>query len=145
MKSCTFFGHRKYDYREYADKIEEIAESLIVDCDVQQFYSGGRGNFDIMCAKVVKKLQLKYPNVKITQVLSYIPEEKENNILSFFDDSLYLLERNVPKRFAIIETNKLLVNKVDFIISGVEHGFGGASQAVEYAQRKQKNIISIFV
>ena len=143
MKSCAFFGHRKYNYAMYAQKIEEKVKVLIVDCGVQQFYSGGRGKFDLMCAKIVKKLQSQYSNIKITQVLSYIPQEGMD-LLDCFDDSLYLLERNVPKRFAIIETNKLLVNNVDFIISGVEYSFGGAAQVVEYAQRKHKKVISIF-
>ena len=44
-----------------------------------------------------------------------------------FDDSVYLLERKVPKRLAIIETNKCLVDKADYIIAGVIlHGGGTA-------------------
>ena len=35
-----------------------------------------------------------------------------------YDDSVYLLEKAVLPRFAIVETNKLLVQKVDFVVSG---------------------------
>ena len=145
MNTCAFFGHRNYDYTAYLHKIEEMVENVIVNFGVKQFYCGGRGKFDVIGAKTVKKLQIKYPQIKITQVLSYIPQEKGMVLNDYFDDSVYLLERNVPRRFAILETNKLLVDRVDFIISGVEHSYGGAAQAIEYAQRKKKNIINIFI
>ena len=81
-------------------------------------------------------------------VLSYIPEAKTDDNSAFylpkcFDDSVYLLERSVPKRLAIIETNKCLVDKVDYIIAGVMTHFGGAYMACEYAYKRKKPIISL--
>ena len=143
MKECAFFGHREYDYNFYEEKLLKMVEKLIVDCNVERFYSGGRGNFDLFSAKIVKRLQEQYPTIKMTKVFSYMPKKEEMKEL-LFDDTVYLLERNVPKRFAILETNKKLVDKVDFIVSGVEYGFGGAVQAIGYARTKKKQIISIF-
>ncbi len=81
-------------------------------------------------------------------VLSYIPEasvENDNTFIlpKYFDDSIYLLERSVPKRLAIIETNKCLVDKVDFIVAGVMTHYGGAYTACEYAFKKKKPIVSV--
>ena len=46
-------------------------------------------------------------------------------------------------RFAIVETNKLLVQKVDFVVSGVQHEWGGAYQAVAYAEKQGKMVIEL--
>ncbi|MBQ3019252.1 MAG: hypothetical protein IJD77_01520 [Clostridia bacterium] len=73
-----------------------------------------------------------------------MPQKKEEYDLPYFDDSVYVLEKKVLPRFAIIETNKALIDKVDFVVSGVYHSFGGALQAVEYAKRKGKSIVDIF-
>lgn len=62
---------------------------------------------------------------------------------SCFDDSVYLLEKNVPKRLAIVETNKSLVDTGDFVVAGVMTHFGGAYMACEYAYRRKKPIISV--
>ena len=57
--------------------------------------------------------------------------------------SFYLLERSVPKRLAIIETNKCLVDEVDYIVAGaITHG-GVAYAACEYAYKRKKPIISV--
>ena len=55
MKSCAFFGHGKEDYEAYKEYIEIIIIDLIEKRGITQFYSGGRGAFDITCAKIVRK------------------------------------------------------------------------------------------
>lgn len=118
MKSCAFFGHRDGDYRAQEGHIKNMLIQLIEDYGVTQFYSGNRGKFDHTCTRITHNLKEKYPHIKLTRVLSYIPTEKENYTERYYDDSVYLLERNVPKKYAIIATNKRLVDKVDFVILG---------------------------
>lgn len=144
MKACVFFGHRKGDYKSVESKINKVVMDLIEREEVTQFYSGGRGAFDWLCARLVSKLKEKYPHIKLTRVLSYMPRKKEEYDLPYFDDSVYVLEKKVLPRFAIIETNKALVDKVDFVVSGVYRSFGGALQAVEYAKRKGKSVVDIY-
>jgi hypothetical protein len=50
---------------------------------------------------------------------------------------------NVPKRFAISFCNKWMVGKADFIISYVEHDWGGAAKFSNMAKRKGKKVINI--
>ena len=40
MKSCTFFGHRDYNYTPYKGKIEAIILDLIENHGVREFYNG---------------------------------------------------------------------------------------------------------
>ncbi len=142
MYSCAFFGHRTFDYGYIKGDVEACIVELIEKKGVTQFYCGGRGKFDRLCASIIKKLKEKYAFIRCTQVLSYIPKKKEED--SLFDGSIYLLEQSIPPLYAIVETNKLLVDKVQYIISGVNYSFGGAYQAVEYANKRQKQIINVF-
>jgi hypothetical protein len=58
MKECAFFGYREYDYIFYEEKLGEIIERLILDYNVECFYSGGRGKFDLLAASKYSKTEL---------------------------------------------------------------------------------------
>ncbi len=145
MCSYAVFGHRDMEYRSYAQTIEEILTELIERCGVTQFYIGGRGEFDGICAGIIKRLKVKYPDVRNTLILSYIPTKKEEFYLpESYDDSIYLLEKRVPPRLAILKTNELMVLRSDYILSGVKHTWGGAYTAVAFAKKKGKTVFEIF-
>lgn len=144
MYSCVFFGHRRYNYTEQEGIIKEAIEKLINEHNVTQFFSGNRGEFDYLCVKIVNELKRDYKNLRVTQFFSYIPQKVARDKTRIFDDSLYLLERAVPPRYAIIETNKKIVEKADYILSGATHDWGGAATAIAYAYKKQKNVIDLF-
>ena len=144
MKSCVFFGHAKYDYEPYKDRIKDSIVELIVKFDVGQFYSGGRGAFDGICARTVAELKESYPHIKNTLFLSYMPKEAEAFYMpEYFDDSVYFLEAYVPPRYAIIRSNECATLKADFVLSGVRYSWGGAAKAVEFARRKGKMVVSV--
>lgn len=144
MKACAFFGHRDYNYEEYRAALKSSIVDLIENHAVTQFYSGGRGNFDEFASRMVYELKKQYPHIRNTLVLSYIPKEKEEDGLpEKYDDSIYLLEKKVPYRYAIAKTNEKIVERADFIISGVQFSRGGAYQACEYALKKGKTIIRL--
>ena len=142
MKICAVFGHRKADYAPFKEKIRLKMIELIENEGVTQFYSGGRGDFDIICTRIVYELKREYPELKNILVLSYHPA-KAFELPQIYDESVYLLERKVPPLYAIIETNKALVDVADFVISGVSRDWGGAYEAITYAKQKHKAIIEI--
>ena len=144
MKTCVFFGHRDMDYQKYKPKLMQILEELIKNEGFTQFYSGGRGAFDRLCAEAVAELKIRYPHIKNTLVFAYMPPSNEDFTLpAVYTDTLYILERRVPPRHAILETNKAMVDKADCLIVGVVKEWGGAWQAVEYAKKYKKRIISL--
>ena len=146
MKSCVFFGHRDdFSCFEYEKEMQNLLRHFIVKENVTQFYSGNRGNFDKFCARAVHGLKAEFPHITLTLVYSYIPQAKEKDAPpAVYDDSVYLLERKVPQPFAILETNKLLVDTCDYIISGVAHSWGGAAKAVAYAKRQKPQAVIDF-
>ena len=83
MKACAFFGHRRFPYEAYRNIIKDSIIDLIENYQVTQFYSGGRGDFDNLCASVVRELEKEYPNIKNTLVLSYLPMGKDEYGLPF--------------------------------------------------------------
>ena len=141
MYSCAIFGHSDYSYEKYINKIEQGLRNLIEMYQVTEFYVGMRGRFDTVCVQILKELQKKYTQIKLIRVWAYIPQENKKVMEENFDGTVYLLERKVPPTYAIIETNKNLVKKVDYIFSGITHEWGGAWMAVEYAKKKGKRIM----
>ncbi len=145
MKKCCFFGHAEYRYEDYREAIKAAIISLIENEGVTAFYSGGRGEFDNLCAHIVGEVSKDYPHIENFKFLSYIPTgNKENHYLApYYTGTVYLLEESVIPRFAITKTNQKAVDMCDFVISGVCRNYGGAYQAIRYAKRKQKTIIDI--
>ncbi len=143
MKSCAFFGHRDYNYIFYKDKIKAIIIDVIENHGVQEFYNGFRGNFDRICVEIVFALKAHYPDLKNIMVQSY--HNHKNFVLpKCFDESVYLLEKRVPPHYAIFYTNQEMIQRSDFIISGVCYHYGGAYTAHEFARGQQKIILDIF-
>ena len=142
MKSCCFLGSSKDDFTNRKECIQRIIESLIVENGVTQFYCGNRGAFDLVCSSIVGELREKYPDIKNTHVLSYRPKE-DYCMAQRYTDSVYLLERYVPPRFAILETNKSMVDKSDFVVVSTRLSFGGARTARDYAEKKGKMILDV--
>jgi hypothetical protein len=143
MKACAFFGHRDGLYEDKRQIIKEIVRDLIEKEGVNQFYIGGRGAFDSICADIVHGLKKDFPWIKSTLVLSYIPQ-KDFVLSNKYDDSVYLLEKAVLPKFAIWETNKALIDKCDFVVLAVWKGSGGAYRAAQYAKGKGKTTLNIY-
>ena len=144
MKTCVFFGHRDMNCQQYREKLKQILTDLIKYEGFTQFYSGGRGAFDNLCAETIAELKKSYPQIKNTLVFSYLPPSNTDFSLSpIYTDTLYALERYVPPRYAILETNKAMVDKADCLVVGITREWGGVWQAVEYAKRKKKRIINV--
>lgn len=139
--SCAFFGHREYPYWGYRDKLEEAIKYLI-DIGVTEFYSGNRGTFDRLCAYTVWNLKDEYPEIRNILVLSYLPDEKFK-LPEWYDEAVYLLDKQVPHRYAISHTNRKLAQTVNYIIVGVAHKFGGAWSVYNYARKHLYSTLNV--
>lgn len=142
MKVCSFFGASSWSYTEYEERLKAIIVELIEKYEVEQFYSGGRGNFDKLAASTVGALRGEYPFIKNTLVLSYMPP-KDFILPTIYTDTVYLLERRVPPRYAILETNKAMIDRSDFVVTAARFSFRGAQKAREYALKKKKRVIDL--
>ena len=143
MKLCTFTGHAILydDEKIIKQKLKKEIIDLIENEEVTTFYSGGKGDFDFLCAKTLKEFKKYYPYIKSYLILSYIPKEKDSykSLLynEMFDESIYPDIEKTPPRFAISKRNEWMINNSDFLIAYVDHSWGGAAKTLEYAQKKK--------
>ena len=143
----TFCGHR--DFIETAD-IEERLTALIEKYARESgrliCYNGGYGNFDYFAAKCVQRMQEQYSNIRNCLVLPYIDQpflERIEIFKNHFDETIYPPLESVPRKYAIIRRNEWMLDSADIVIAYVTYSWGGAARTLEYAKRKNKNIILI--
>ena len=143
-KSCFFIGHRAADER-LLPRLELVIDQLITGENVRYFYVGGYGGFDRIAAAAVKRAKQKYPDITLMLVLPYHPAERTIPTPSGFDGTYHPegLE-NTPRRYAIVRTNKIMVETCEWLVCYVCHVVSNARNLLEYAKRrKEKNLIQI--
>ena len=138
MKSCFFIGHREADER-LLPLLSETIERLITEEGVLFFYVGRYGGFDRIAGTAVKQAKKQHPDIVLKLVLPYHPAERPIEAPDGFDGTFYPegLE-NVPKRYLIVRSNRILIDTSDWLIAYVRHGASNSRNLLEYAQRRQK-------
>ena len=142
--SCFFIGHREANER-LLPRLEWEINRLIEEENVRYFYVGGYGGFDRIAAAAVKHAKQKYPDITLMLVLPYHPAERPVDTPNGFDGTYYPngLE-NIPRRYAIVRTNKIMVDTCDWLVCYVQHGASNSRNLLEYAQRRAgKGLIQI--
>ena len=77
IKICCFAGHADICNKENVKThLKKKLVSLIEEGDVTTFYSGGKGDFDFLCAHTVNELRKDYPFIKSYLILAYLPMAK---------------------------------------------------------------------
>ena len=143
MIACTFFGHR-HIYREIENSLRETIINLIEKKSVELFYVGNQGEFDFLVKKVLIELKKRYSHINFFVVLAYFPTKKDYTYKEYFTDTIYPVNlESVPRKFAISQRNRWMINKSQFVVTYVEHIIGGAAQFKELAEKKRKTVINI--
>lgn len=138
--TATFIGHKEcYGLSDEAVRIEIVK---LIEKGIRVFLNGGMGSFDWICAKEVFKLKSEYPNIKNYLIIPYLTF----TILDkhYFDEIIY------PEGFekyhfkaAIPARNKYLIENSSYAVCYVTHGWGGAAQTYERAQKKGLKMINL--
>ena len=146
MKSCFFIGHREASEEIYP-VLYAAVEQHIVEYGVTEFIVGHYGGFDRLAASAVKEARRFYPEVKLTLLLPYHPEERPTPTPDGFDSTFYPPGmESVPRKVAIVRANRYVVDHVDYLIAYAWHPASNARELVKYAQKRQrKNGIQITV
>lgn len=140
MLSCFFIGHRDSGEELYPLLQREI-ERHIVEYGVREFIVGHYGRFDGMAARAVREAKAAHPDILLTLLLPYLDASP---LPEGFDGSVYPdgLE-TVPKRYAIIRANRMMIDRCDYLIAHVKYNYGGAHRCLEYARSKSIVITQI--
>ena len=142
----AFFGHRDFCIdREKEERLFAIVCDLIRTKPYVEFIVGRHGEFDKFAASVVKRAQkvLRNENSSLTLVLPY--KNKDVEYFERYYDNVTLpecVEGTHPKG-AIRKRNNLMVEECDLLVCFVEHEYGGAYDAMKYAEKIGKAIIDL--
>lgn len=133
-KTCCFFGHREVTHN-IREKLKATIEKLITEDNVTDFYVGHQGQFDSMAYSVLKELKAKYPQIRYTVVLAYMPDEQIKEVYgedTLFPDGL----ESVPKRFGISKRNDWMIEQSGYAVCYVHKITGGAAKFREKAEKR---------
>ena len=143
MPVCTFFGHRDCP-DAVRPKLREALVELIEERGVDSFYVGSHGNFDRMVRSMLRELRERYPHIRYSVVLAYVPQKRDEFDQRDFSDTMVPAGiETVPPRFAIAWRNKWMLREADFVVTYVTHGWGGAAQYADMAERQGKTIVAL--
>ena len=140
-KTCCFFGHREVTHN-IRDKLTAIIEKLITEDGVTEFFVGNQGQFDSMAYSVLKELKAKFPHIRYTVVLAYMPDEHIKKVYgedTLFPDGM----ESVPKKFAISKRNDWMIQQSGFAVCYVHKITGGAGKFREKAEKKGLRVIDV--
>jgi len=136
----TFCGHSKLIEQNTIRAHLTRELRTLLEHGNHKFYLGGYGDFDLLAAKVLYELKQEYPETESILILSYLDRKVD---ASLYDSTIYPPLENVPKRYAISQRNKWMVEQADMVIACVDHDWGGASKTLEYAVKKGLRIINL--
>lgn len=140
-KTCCFFGHREVTHN-IRDKLTALIEKLITEDGFIDFYVGNQGQFDWTVYSVLKELKAKYPQIRYTVVLAYMPDEQIKE--AYGEDTLFPdgMEK-VPKKFAISKRNDWMIQQSGFAVCYVHKITGGAAKFKEKAEKKGLRVLDV--
>jgi len=134
----TFCGHREVHDREVVMKwLMTVCSELIAD-GAKQFFLGGYGAFDMLCADVLRQLKKEHSYIQLCLILPY-PDTKKNT--TGYDELIYPPLESVPRRYAINRRNEWMVKSADVVVAYVMRDWGGAATMLLRAQRLNKQIV----
>ncbi len=134
---CSFIGHSKIvDARDLEIRLRKVLVEIIEEKEIDVFYLGGYGDFDMLCAKVISKLKEEYMHIKSYLILAYYSPKMNQQNAMLYDGTIYPNLEHIPKRFCILERNKWIINNSEIIISYVKYSFGGAYKTLELARKR---------
>lgn len=120
-----------------AQWLHQVCSDLIQQ-GADEFFLGGYGHFDFLCASVLREMKKDHPQIRLVLVLPYL---NSSMLTEGYDETVYPPLESVPKRYAIVRRNEWMIRESDIVVAYVIRGFGGAARTLDYARRKKKPII----
>lgn len=143
---CCGFGHRVL-LMDIEKPLRETMERLVAERGVRAFYTGGMGEFDELFACTVRSMKRECPSLRLVLVMPYLTARLNVNKAFYeaqYDEILIPAELDgVHRKAAIGLRNRWMVERSDVVIAALQRDFGGAAEAVRYAERIGKIVCKI--
>ena len=164
---CCGFGHRVM-LMDVEKPLRETLERLVEERGVSLFYTGGMGEFDELFARTVRSMKRECPSLRLVLVMPYLTRELSTGKQRYgaayggqiaratydgpghgwyealYDEILIPAELDgVHPKAAIGLRNRWMVDRSDSVIAALHRDFGGAAEAVRYAEKVGKKVVRI--
>ena len=165
---CCGFGHRVM-LMDIEKPLRETLERLVEERGVKLFYTGGMGEFDELFTRTVRSMKQDCPSLRLVLVMPYLTQRiaigKSHPGAAYggqiaratfdgpgrcwheaqYDEILIPAElEGVHPKAAIGLRNRWMVDRSDIVIAALHRDFGGAAEAVRYAEKRGKEVVRIF-
>ena len=128
--------------------LQAVLERLVAERGVRVFYAGGMGEFDELFARTVRSIKRECPSLRLVLVMPYLTARLNVNKAFYeaqYDEILIPAELDgVHPKAAIGLRNRWMVDHSDFVVAAIHRDFGGAAEAVLYAEERSKEVLQIF-
>ena len=145
VKACCGFGHREVYENITAQLDKAVLEAAEQGCVI--FYTGAMGQFDSLFSSAVRKAKRSYPNIKLICVKPYMTKEINEigeYLYTLYDDIIIPTElADIHPKSAITARNRWMISKSDIIIIYSIRNYGGAYNALQYARKQKKRIVTL--
>ena len=134
--TVSFFGHRHIDrIGSLEQQLEDIISKLIKEKEYVEFLIGHEGEFDELCASVIRrtKSKLDYGNSELTLILPYPKSRIDNKYESFDNIEICADAAQAHFKSAIFIRNKYMCDRSDLVVCFAVRE-GGAKSMLDYAK-----------
>lgn len=135
-KTCFFIGSRNTP-NSIKQQLADAVEKHITEYGVTTFTVGHYGTFDRLVQGVLQEAKNRHAQIELYLLEPYALDKKveipKDFNGTFYPDRLEF----VPKRYAIAQANRYMIQNSDYLISYC-HGVGNSRKLIEYAQKLEK-------
>lgn len=142
--TVSLFGHRQITKPiDIEAALAKEVSTLIRTRECVEFLVGRNGDFDILAASVIRRVQksMDYGNSVLTLVLSNMTK-KVSDFERYYDE-VEIFGEDCYFKAAITMRNRMMVDRSDMVICCIERLSGGAFQTVKYAKKQHKTIVNL--
>ena len=145
MYTVSFVGHRDLSGAPpLSARIEEIVEKLLRKHEMVEFYIGRTGDFDILAASCIKRVQkrLGEGNCELVLVQPYHMRDEEYYEV-YYDNILIPVPLETHYKSAYGKRNDWMLDRSDLLVAFVQRKEGGAYTMMKRAQRRGIPVINL--
>ena len=136
-KTCFFMGN-KHTPGSIKESLIEAVETHITEYGVNIFVVGRYGDFDSLVKPVLREAKKRHPEILLYLLAPYVLIQQIETPIDF-DGTLYPEGmETVPKPLAIVQANRKMIERSEYLITYSHKSFGNTQKIVEYAQRREK-------
>ena len=152
--NCCIFGHREIEVtNELTLRLKNVFVDLIVNKKVKNFFFGGFGEFDDLCHRIITELKEKYSYIKrvyVCEDYKFIdrPQKRPKWLTNNdYEEFTYFNMRYTGFYQRIYFRNCEIINNSVYCVFYVDINkkYSGAKKALEYAIKKKKEYVNMWL